>query len=397
MSDMREDSITVPPGVVDNTPWLGFGEKIKGIFEHQQSPFAEISKQATKQFRGLALQQAGFQEIIAKYGQRIAEIARAFQPQPREVVAPKTSMLPLTSIEVSEEHEEFMQAYRPYHTSGDETLLWEWIARQTGRKPDPILRSQLWFDYRDLGGMTPREIQEVLQQRTSELFANKRRMIERIVEDVRKRFRVYPKHEPVLEEYVESLGLVSREPPPRERIRSKREQALRNLIASALAARGDKLLLGDRIVGKVDYYITRELPPPKHPIREGKYAEQEDQDDEQGTIAYNWASWHTPTPRHESNVPLGQGMVHLDSTGEEGRGLLDVLHDPVDPYSGVETTIAVEQTIARAKLAPRELEVIKLRYLRELDRDEVAQYMGIKPKTVDELRLRGIHKLRAAL
>jgi RNA polymerase sigma factor (sigma-70 family) len=222
-------------------------------------------------------------------------------------------------------------------------------------------------------------------------------MVEKIVEDVRKGFRVYPKHERVLEEYVESSGLVFRKPAPRERIRSKREQALRDLIASALEARGDKLLLGDRIVGKVDYYITRELPPPKQPMREGKYAEQEDQDDEQGIIAYNRASWHTLTPRHESNVPPGQGMVRLDGTGEEGRGLLDVLHDPVDPYSGVETAIAVEQIIARAKLAPRELEVIKLRYFRGLDRDEVAQYMGIKLKTVDELRLRGVRKLRAVL
>ena len=389
--------MTVPPGVVGDTPWLRLGEKVKGIFEHRQSPFAEISKQATKQFRGLALHEVDFQEVIAKYGQRITEIARTYQPQPLKVVAQKASMLPLTSVEVSAEHEEFMRAYRPYHTNGDETLLWEWIARQIGQEPDPILRSQLWFDYQDLDGMTPREMQGVLQQRTGELSANKRRMTKRIVEDVRKGFRVYPKHERVLEEYVESLGSVSREPAPRERIHSKREQALRDLIANALAARGDKVLLRDRIVGKVDYYITRELPPPKQPMREGKYAEQEDQDDEQGVVAYNRASWHTLTPRHESNVALGLGMVHLDGTGEEGRGLLDVLHDSVDPYSDVETTITVEQIMARAELTPRELEVIKLRYLRGLDRDEVAQYMGIKLKTVDELRLRGVRKLRAAL
>src|SRR5215217_1228379 len=242
MSEMREGSMTVPPSVVDDTPWLGVGEKIKGIFEHRQNPFAEISKQATKQFRGLALQQVGFQEVLEKYGQRITDIARAYQPQPLGVVALKASMLPLTSIEVSEEHKEFMRAYRLYHTSGDETLLWEWIARQIGREPDSILRSQLWFDYQDLGDMTPREMQAVLQQRTGELSANKGRMIEGIVEDVRKGFHVYPKHERVREEYVETLGLVFRESAPRERIHSKREQALRNLIASALAARGDKLL-----------------------------------------------------------------------------------------------------------------------------------------------------------
>jgi hypothetical protein len=31
MSEMREGSITVPPGVVNDTPWLRLGDKVKGI------------------------------------------------------------------------------------------------------------------------------------------------------------------------------------------------------------------------------------------------------------------------------------------------------------------------------------------------------------------------------
>jgi len=57
--------------------------------------------------------------------------------------------------------------------------------------------------------------------------------------------QVYPKHKPALKERGKS-----------------REQALRELISSALYARGEKLLLGDDLIGKVDYYIEKDAEIP---------------------------------------------------------------------------------------------------------------------------------------
>ncbi len=64
-----------------------------------------------------------------------------------------TFLLPpefLPSPEALAEGEEFMEAYHPYHDRGDETLLWQWVERKIGRKPDPLVRARLWFDYKDL-------------------------------------------------------------------------------------------------------------------------------------------------------------------------------------------------------------------------------------------------------
>ena len=56
---------------------------------------------------------------------------------------------------------------------------------------------------------------------------------------------MYPKHKPALKERGKS-----------------REQALRELISSALYAWGEGLLLGDDLVSKVDYYIEKDAEIP---------------------------------------------------------------------------------------------------------------------------------------
>lgn len=36
------------------------------------------------------------------------------------------------SEEQLRQHEEFMAAYRPYHDTGDDAFLWQWIEQQIG-------------------------------------------------------------------------------------------------------------------------------------------------------------------------------------------------------------------------------------------------------------------------
>ena len=163
MSDMREGSITVPRGLIGDAPWLRIGEKTKEICEHWQPPFAEIAKR-TKQLGAQNLQPVDFQGLLAEYQPGIAGAPRSFQSQPLSGFgALRNWTLPHISPEIIEEHEKFMAAYRPYHDSGDETILWKWIESRVGQKPAPLLRAQLWFDFNEIGDMTPREVWEVLR------------------------------------------------------------------------------------------------------------------------------------------------------------------------------------------------------------------------------------------
>lgn len=258
------------------------------------------------------------------------------------------SAMPKHTEEELREIGEFMAAYRPYHNSGDDALLWEWVERQIGWEPDPFLRAQLWFDFGDpensgkkggrLGQLTDVETREVLEPYQKARTTKDRELLrKRVVEDVRRRFRVYGKHEAALAQHG-----------------GEREKALGDLIASAIVLRGTNLRLGDNLVGKVDYDIARQSPSEKDLARLG---------------------------------------------GVEGAepGLLDVLKDPVDAYSGVENDIAASQIITRAGLSPRELDVIKLKYLSGYSRSEVAFHLGIRPKQADKHEERGLAKLRAAL
>ena|SRR5215207_787420 len=170
MSEMPQDSgsnprfaITLPQGHISHTPSIRIGEKIKEIFEHWQPPFVEIAK-LTKRLGAKNLQPVSFQGLLTEYQPRITEGLQFFPSQPMSVSGVlRNQTLPHISPEVIEEHEKFMTAYRPYHDSEDETLLWEWIGSQVGQEPTPLLRAQLWFDFKEIGDMTPREVWEVLR------------------------------------------------------------------------------------------------------------------------------------------------------------------------------------------------------------------------------------------
>lgn len=233
------------------------------------------------------------------------------------------------------EDETFMAAYRPYHDTGDDALLWQWIEQQIGREPDSVLRARLCLDYRDLGSLDPQETREVLDPyRGSMTISEQKRLRESVTADVRRKFHPFGKHIPALKLHG-----------------GERETALRDLIAAAIAARGNELRLGKSVVSKVDYYLARELPP--------------------------------------------ADGARLDSV--EGHGLSDVLADPVDAYSGVEDALTAEQIMARAGLSPRELEVVQLKFVHGFERGEIARRLEVSAKRVDGCLERAVPKLRAAL
>ena len=261
MGEMREGSdakpsfaITMPQGLFVDTPWPKIGEAVKESLDHWQGSLIEIAAQ-TKQFEGLGLGSMGFQGFFEEYQPRFTELLGSVQ-QPLDFGTLVAQALPPIPPEVLEEQEEFMRAYRPYHDGGDETLLWEWVERQIGREPEPFLRTRLWFEFRDLGDMTPRETQEVLGPYRGELTRKEReRLLGEAAADVRKGFRVYPKHKPALNERVESLKLVFGDQALGER--ELGERALMELISSALYAVGEGLLLEDELIAKVDYFIEK--------------------------------------------------------------------------------------------------------------------------------------------
>jgi hypothetical protein len=160
MSEMRKGSgakplftTTIPQGLVLDTPWSKLGEKMKGILEHQQSPFAEIAGryqrplpekfveainppllperfvEAMNSLRDSGPQWIAFQEAVSEYrsgyGSRIAEIVRSLEAQE----PPEFDVL--------------WPAIRSY-LDGDESPLRAFIKQHVGHKTSPHIAFRIY-------------------------------------------------------------------------------------------------------------------------------------------------------------------------------------------------------------------------------------------------------------
>lgn len=166
---------------------------------------------------------------------------------------------PVLSEEQLKRHEEFMEAYRPYHDTRDDSPLWAFIHERLRQNPDGVRRVPLTTSQRRTVAREIREIGDLTPEETFMLLDHPERWLDEDahsehVNIVRSKFRKRGSHVSALAQLAKRNNAPSG------------EYVLMDEIANILGDRGSRLLPDEEIVREVGNKIRRK--PQQQEVKE---------------------------------------------------------------------------------------------------------------------------------